>query len=192
MAYSFDIALQNEFSLEENIALARQFLSEQFVSRGMICDFSVHLPDKEDGGIANPHFHVMCPIRPLKENGKWDAKQHRVYVLDENGNRIRDEAGNYVFNAVPTTEWGRPETLEEWRKAWADLCNSVLKKKVCPAASTTAVMSARESSNYPPFMRVPLSGRWRQGASALTRETSTVGSKPPTVRSEVSGKKSLD
>ena len=26
LAYSFDIALQNEFSLEENIALARQFL----------------------------------------------------------------------------------------------------------------------------------------------------------------------
>ena len=32
LAYSFDIALQNEFSLEENIALARQFLLENFVS----------------------------------------------------------------------------------------------------------------------------------------------------------------
>lgn len=29
-----------------------------------------------------------------------------------------------MFNAVPTTDWGRPETLEEWRKAWADLCNA--------------------------------------------------------------------
>ena len=36
---------------------------------------------------------------------------------------------NYVFNAVPTTEWGRPETLEEWRKAWADLCNSRFEEK---------------------------------------------------------------
>ena len=77
LAYSFDIALQNEFSLEENIALARQFLSEQFVSRGMICDFAVHLPDKEDGGIANPHFHVMCPIRPLKEKGGFGKKQEK-------------------------------------------------------------------------------------------------------------------
>ena len=129
LAYSFDIALQNEFSLEENIALARQFLLEQFVSWGMICDFAIHLPDKEDGGIANPHFHVMCPIRPLKENGKWDAKQHRVYVLDENSGRTRDKVGNYVFNAVPTTDWGRPETLEEWRKAWADLCNARFEEK---------------------------------------------------------------
>ena len=46
LAYSFDIALQNEFSMEENIGLARQFLLEQFVSRGMVVDFSVHSPDK--------------------------------------------------------------------------------------------------------------------------------------------------
>ena len=45
IAYSFDIALQNEFSLEENIALARQFLLENFVSRGMVVDFAVHQPD---------------------------------------------------------------------------------------------------------------------------------------------------
>lgn len=124
LAYSFDIALQNEFSMDENIELARQFLSEQFVSRGMIVDFSVHAPDKDDGSISNPHFHVMCPIRPLKPNGEWDAKQHRVYALDEGGNRIRDGDSAFVFNAVSTTDWGQPETLEAWRTAWAELCNT--------------------------------------------------------------------
>ena len=77
LAYSFDIALQNEFSLEENIALARQFLLENFVSRGMVVDFAVHQPDREDGGIPNPHFHVLCPIRPIEQNGKWGLKQRR-------------------------------------------------------------------------------------------------------------------
>src|SRR5574344_946992 len=129
LAYSFDIALQNEFSLDENIALARQFLLDNFVSRGMTVDFAVHQPDKEDGGIANPHFHVLCPIRPLKEDGAWDAKQHREYVLDVDGNRVKDEAGNDIFNAVPTTDWGRPETLEAWRTAWADLCNAKFAEK---------------------------------------------------------------
>ena len=85
LAYSFDIALQNEFSMQENIELARQFLLEQFVSRGMVVDFAVHSPDKEDGGISNPHFHVMCPIRPLDEHGRWGNKQRREYVLDEHG-----------------------------------------------------------------------------------------------------------
>ena len=112
LAYSFDIALQNEFSLEENIALARQFLLENFVSRGMVVDFAVHQPDREDGGIPNPHFHVLCPIRPIEQNGKWGLKQRRVYELDEDGNRIRDADGKFVFNAVPTTDWGSPETLE--------------------------------------------------------------------------------
>ena len=124
LAYSFDIALQNEFSMQENIDLARQFLLEQFVGRGMVVDFAIHQPDKEDGGISNPHFHVMCPIRPLDEHGRWGNKQQREYLLDEHGERIRDEAGNYVFNAVPTTDWGSPETLEAWRQAWAELCNA--------------------------------------------------------------------
>ena len=123
LAYSFDIALQNEFSTEENIALARQFLLENFVSRGMICDFAVHLPDRKDG-VQNPHFHVLCPMRPIDENGRWGAKQRREYVIDECGERKRDKSGDYVFNAVPTTDWGNPETLEHWRKAWCDLCNS--------------------------------------------------------------------
>jgi len=34
LAYSFDIALQNELTLEENIQLAREFCREQFVARG--------------------------------------------------------------------------------------------------------------------------------------------------------------
>ena len=102
LAYSFDIALQNEFSLEENIALARQFLLENFVSRGMVVDFAVHQPDREDGGIPNPHFHVLCPIRPIEQNGKWGLKQRRVYELDEDGNRIRDANGKYAGYVVRT------------------------------------------------------------------------------------------
>ena len=116
LAYSFDIALQNEFTLEENIALAQRFLLDNFVSRGMIADFAVHRPDKACG-IENPHFHVLCPIRPLNPDGTWGAKQRRVYREDGN------------FDAVPTTDWGKPETLEEWRKAWAELCNTKFKDK---------------------------------------------------------------
>ena len=132
LAYSFDIALQNEFSLEENIALARQFLLEQFVSRGMVADFAVHQPDKEDGGIPNPHFHVLCPIRPIREDGKWGFKQRRVYRLDEDGNRILDEKGKPLFDAAPTTDWGRPETLEHWRETWAGMCNAKFAEKGLP------------------------------------------------------------
>ena len=132
LAYSFDIALQNEFSLDENIALARQFLLEHFVSRGMVVDFSIHVPDTEPDGISNPHFHVMAPIRPIESNGKWGMKQRRVYELDKDGNRLLDADGNYIFNAVPTTDWGSPETLEYWREQWAALCNAKFEEKGLP------------------------------------------------------------
>ena len=120
LAYSFDIALQNEFSTEENIALARQLLLDNFVTRGMIADFAVHQPDKKDDGIPNPHFHVLCPIRPLNPDGTWGAKQRRVYREDGK------------FDAVPTTDWGKPETLEAWREAWAALCNAKFEEKGLP------------------------------------------------------------
>lgn len=33
------------------------------------------------------------------------------------------------FNAVPTTDWGDPETLEFWREKWAGLCNAKFEEK---------------------------------------------------------------
>jgi len=129
LAYSFEISLQNEFSLEENIALARKFLLEQFVSRGMTVDVSFHEKEHEDGGTPTPHFHFLCPIRPIEQDGTWGLKQRRVYALDEDGNRIRDQNGEFVFNAVPTTDWGSPETLEHWRQTWAEMCNAKFAEK---------------------------------------------------------------
>ena len=49
LAYNFDIALQNELSMEENISLALRFVQEHFVGKGMIADLAVHEPDKENG-----------------------------------------------------------------------------------------------------------------------------------------------
>ena len=132
LAYSFDIALQKEFSTEENWQLVRQFLLDEFVSRGMIVDYAIHEKDADEDGIQNPHFHVLCPIRPLNPDGSWGNKQRREYLLDEHGNRIPDGKGDYEFKAVPTTDWGSPERLEAWRQAWADLCNSKFEEKGLP------------------------------------------------------------
>lgn len=127
LAYSFDFALQNEFSLEENITIARQFVLENFVAKGMIVDMAIHDPDKGEG-IPNPHVHVMCPIRPMNEDGTWGEKQKREYLFDLDGNLIFDDYRKQKFNAVPTTDWNRPEVLEQWRKAWANLVNSEFEK----------------------------------------------------------------
>ena len=128
LAYSFDIALQNEFTMDENITLARRFVQEHFVSKGMIADLAVHEPDKENG-IPNPHFHVLTTMRPLNPDGSWGNKQRREYALDENGERIRDEKGEYVFNAVHTTDWHEPKTLDHWREVWCKMVNAEFERK---------------------------------------------------------------
>ena len=128
LAFSFDFALQNELTEEENIAMARKFILENFVSRGMICDVAIHAPDK-GGGPLNPHVHVMVPIRPLNKDGTWGEKQHREYLLDEDGNRIRGSDGKYIFNAVKTTDWSEAETLNMWRENWAKCINETFEAK---------------------------------------------------------------
>lgn len=130
LAYSFDITLQNEFSEEENIELALKFIKDNFVAKGMIADYAIHNPDRNPNMPPNPHVHVMCPIRPINEDGSWGAKQKQELVLDANGEPIWDEKHKRnKFNAVPTTDWRSPEVLEEWRANWARLCNEKFEEK---------------------------------------------------------------
>ena len=98
----------------------------------MIVDYAVHEKDAGEDGIQNPHFHVLCPIRPLNPDGSWGNKQRREYILDEHGNRIPNGKGDYESKAFPTTDWGSPERLEAWRQAWADLCNAKFEEKGLP------------------------------------------------------------
>ena len=129
LAHSFDIALMNEFSMEENIELARRFVEEQLVARGMIADLAIHDPKKAKDKIPNPHMHIMVPIRPLQEDGTWGQKQKKVPVLTPDGQPVLNQKGQPVFWAVHTTDWSRKETLEELRSTWARMCNNCMKKK---------------------------------------------------------------
>lgn len=65
LAYSLDIALQNELTMEENIELLDRFVTEEMVPIGMIVDVAVHNPDKGKHGIPNPHGHLSVPMRPF-------------------------------------------------------------------------------------------------------------------------------
>ena len=129
LAYSFDIALQNELTMEENIKLARKFVQRCFVDKGMIADLAIHQPDKGDGGIPNPHFHVLTTMRPINPDGTWGQKQKREYLVDKNGEPVLDSSGKPKFNAVATTDWHTPETLEEWRKVWCEMVNNTFAEK---------------------------------------------------------------
>jgi len=63
-AREIEVALPVEFSLKENIQVVRNYITENFVDRGMIADFSIH--DKKDG---NPHAHIMLTMRDVSPSG---------------------------------------------------------------------------------------------------------------------------
>jgi DNA repair exonuclease SbcCD ATPase subunit len=119
----------NEFSMDENIALARKFIKEHLVSRGMIVDFAVHDPPKKEGEHPNPHIHIMVPIRPLNADGTWGIKQKKQPLLDTEGNIVLGKDGKPREQAVPTTDWSTKETLKELRRVWAEINNDLYAEK---------------------------------------------------------------
>ena len=129
LAYSFDFALQNELTMEENIEIARQFVRENFVAKGMICDMAIHDPDKGEGGIPNPHVHVLSPIRPVNMDGEWGEKRMHIPIFDEDGNPVLNKKGKQKYDDPFTTDWGKPETLEEWRENWEKIVNEKFAEK---------------------------------------------------------------
>ena len=123
LAREIDAALPIELSREEQIRLAREYCSSQFVSRGMCVDFAIHDTDK-----GNPHCHIMLTMRPLDERGAWAAKSKKEYDLDENGERIRLPSGRYKTHKVDLTGWNDKDNVLVWRKAWADISNEFLER----------------------------------------------------------------
>ena len=151
LAYSFDIALQNEFSMQENIALARQFLLENFVSRGYgggLC--RSFCPTSEDGGISNPHFHVMCPIRPIEPStagGATNSGGNMCWTSMESASGTR-QATMYSTLCPPPIG----AALKPWSIGGRHglICATrSLRRKIWIAGSTTAAMTRQGIEQIP-------------------------------------------
>jgi len=129
-----EVALPVELSREEQVRLVREYIQENFTSKGMCADWALH--DKGDG---NPHAHILLTVRPIKSNGEWGAKRKDSYALDDKGNKIpvidlntgKQKIGSrgrkmWERISIPSTDWNDQSRAEEWRKGWADACNKYL------------------------------------------------------------------
>ena len=121
LAREIEAALPRELSIEQQLALVRSYVKDNFVDKGMCADFAIH-----DRGTGNPHVHIMLTVRPLKENGAWGAKCRKAYDLDENGQRIPDGKGGWKNHREDTTDWNDKGNVEIWRAAWAAYTNRAL------------------------------------------------------------------
>ncbi len=92
LARMIKFALPNEWSYEIAVEITREFIRRNFTGKGMCADWAVH-DSVNPKGQRNLHVHVLLTMRPFKEDGSWDAKQHKVYLLDEQGNKIPNKTG---------------------------------------------------------------------------------------------------
>lgn len=132
LARDINIAFPKEFNLEMQKKILKEYIQKNFVSQGMIADYSIH--EKE----TNPHAHILLTMREIDENGNWKSKRKTDYARDENGEKIPilDENGKQKLGArnrklykrieVDVNDWNKREKIEEWRKNWAEICNQYL------------------------------------------------------------------
>lgn len=117
LAREVEFSLPVELSKEQNIKLARDYIKESFVDRGMVADFSVHVDNPD-----NPHVHVMLTMRELTENGFGSKK--KAVIDEETGEVKRGKRGEIVYERGD--RWGSQSLLQEWRKEWAEKQNEYL------------------------------------------------------------------
>lgn len=92
-----EFAIPRELTQQQGIALACNFVQDQFVDKGMIADLNVHWDIGADG-LAKPHAHVMLTMREVNQDGF--------------GAKVRD--------------WNKSELVCQWRERWADHVNERL------------------------------------------------------------------
>jgi Ti-type conjugative transfer relaxase TraA len=105
LAREMELALPRELSQAEAIALARDFVIEQFVSSGMVADLNVHWGHSADGE-AQPHAHIMLTMRRVAP-----------------GPDGQPEAGTF---GLKERSWNDKALLLSWRTRWAELVNARL------------------------------------------------------------------
>lgn len=97
LAREVEFAIPREMTQAQGVALARDFVSREFVDRGMVADLNVHWDVAPDGS-PKPHAHVMLSMRAAGPTGF--------------GAKVR--------------EWNSTELLGHWREAWGEHVNQRL------------------------------------------------------------------
>jgi len=117
LAREMEFSIPRELSQPEAIRLARDFVQEQFVSRGMVADVNVHWAMAGDGE-AQPHAHVMLTMREAGPDGfgpkarGWNSRELYEGVrerwaalanerLAEQGHDARIDHRSYAEQGIP-------------------------------------------------------------------------------------------
>ena len=140
-ARTLRMSLPNDWPHELAIKVARDYIRRNFIKKGMCVFFAIHDSVNQETGERNLHIHIMMTMRGIDENGKWMPKQKKVYLTDENGERIpmidkktgqqkvdKQNRKQWKCTTVSTNDWNNRDNVRAWRKDLADTINAVNEK----------------------------------------------------------------
>jgi hypothetical protein len=93
------VALPDELTHAQRVALVRDYAQAQFADQGMVADIALHAPGRT-GDERNHHAHILLTTREVDETG-FTTKNR---------------------------DWNKVEVLEGWREAWARDSNTALER----------------------------------------------------------------
>lgn len=133
LAREVEITLPRELSIDQQVALVRRFVSDQFVSKGMVADFAIHRPDASDGR-EQPHAHVLLTLRRLdassdtgfdaRKERDWNEREDIARLVAEARKRFNDTGRAEDKAALEAAEAKR--NVNVWRAEWAAYTNASL------------------------------------------------------------------
>lgn len=134
-AKKIEIALPREFDLATQRAVVEDYIKRNLNERGYAATYAIH--HDKDGN--NPHAHILVANRQINQKGEWGGKRKMIYETDADGNRVPlldKKTGQQKVDSHGRKQWKRinaevnpldeKKTLEDLRKAWADICNERL------------------------------------------------------------------
>jgi hypothetical protein len=118
LARHIEVALPHELTPEQRLELVREFVRDEFVSKGMIADIAMHAPDRE-GDQRNYHAHILLTMRVLTGDGFGN----KCREWNPDFTRAQEEGRAKTGFVVQTSQ------LEQWRSTWADYTNRALERE---------------------------------------------------------------
>ncbi len=146
------VSLPVELQLGEWKGILHKFISENCVDKGMCADVNIHDVDGH-----NPHAHILLTVRPLDDNGKWQAKTQKEYLC-----KCGDEERGFTADEFKTAK------SDGWEKQYQYF---VGKKKVYMPPSEAEKYNYERASKYPKSTRYgrqnPIAAEWNSDEQLL-------------------------
>jgi len=127
------VALPRELDSSVWIDMLEQYLKEECIAKGMCADFSIHDVNK-----YNPHAHIMLTMRPLNDDGSWQAKTQKEYICYKDG----------VEKGFTAEEFKTAKELG-WEKQYLYSIPRKKKKIYLTPAQADTIEGSKRTSKYP-------------------------------------------